>query len=99
MASEEPYVYVLKNEVEFGQQTITQLTFQPMRARHLRGYSPGSLSFDQIFDLTSKLTGVSKHIIDEMGISDTLEVTNIIGRFFGIGLKDGNEDIVTLPTT
>lgn len=84
-------LYKLKEPIEFGSETITELEFKkPVIGdiKHMRLESP---TLADILGLASKLSATSQNIIDKLGIEDGLEVANIMGNFLTPSQKIGKK--------
>ncbi len=89
--------YKLSDPVKFGSELISELVFQPMKARHLRAIKSNDLDMGILLDLASKLTGQPTVVIDELSVFDALEVQKIIAGFFNPGRKTGEKDSAVSP--
>jgi len=75
-----PVTITLSEPVEFGQKTITELTLQEPKAKHLRKINlPPTM--DDLLNIASKLAGEAPAVIDELAARDALRVAEVIGGF------------------
>lgn len=82
-----PIVIDLDVPVTHGDEQISRLCItRAMRAGDLRGVSVNAMTFDDIFLVASRLTGVPVSVITQMSMSDTVRLQEVIGDFFGSGL-------------
>lgn len=88
--------YTLKEPVQYGSETITELNFQKPRGKHLRGLTiktagDGGVIFSlgDMMDLAGRLATVAPSVISELGADDVMEVMGIVGGFIGAGPETG----------
>jgi hypothetical protein len=78
----------LTTPISHGSEPIHELTFQPLKAKHMRSLSK-DINLNEMLNLASTLTGVPPRTIDELSSEDTLRVIEVINGFFpnsqGIG--------------
>ena len=71
--------------IEFGEQTITRLTFRPLTAKEMRR-GKGKLSTIQdqstILEYAGFLSGQPTQVIDKLSAPDALEVIEVVAGFF-----------------
>jgi hypothetical protein len=71
----------LTNPISFGSETISELNFQDLKAKHMRNL-PKEVGINDILNLASTLSGVPPKFIDELSSSDTIRVVELINGFF-----------------
>lgn len=76
----------LKTPIEFGDERIEELTFKPLKARHLRSVSAKPTMSD-LLTLLEKSTGLSLSQVNELDSRDTMSALDIVSGF----LTDGRE--------
>ena len=76
-------VYQLKTPIQFGSDTITELRFKELRAKHLRGMPMNNPTFGHALDVAAQLCGQPPAVLDEMSPEDFQEVARIVGFFPG----------------
>ncbi len=74
----------------FGTETVTSLSFKPMKAKHLRGLT-AKAGFGEMLDLAGKLCGLTTDEMGELGAQDAMKVIEVVGGFLGNGQKTGEE--------
>ncbi len=67
--------------ISFGSETITELQFQELKAKHMRQL-PKEVGIGDILNLAATLTGVPPKVLDEMTANDTLKVVEVVNDFF-----------------
>jgi hypothetical protein len=67
--------------IEFGSETISEITLKPIRGKHLRNL-PSTPTLNDILKLASKISGVSSAIFDEMCSEDVIRVSEAVGELF-----------------
>lgn len=78
----------LKRPIEFGGQTIDELTFQPFKAKHMRGVTilvrDGGIALapEDILKVAARLAGVLPAALDELGQEDYSEVLQRVTPLF-----------------
>lgn len=75
-------VHKLKYPFQFGDREITELTFERLKGKHLKGISEKPSMVD-LMNLASKSAKEAPAIFDEMDAEDVTDVAEIIGGFFG----------------
>lgn len=73
-------VVELSTPIQHGQQTLTTITLQPMRARHMRAFPLEGAKFGDVLDLVSKISGLPAHTIGDLAIEDLMRVADIVGE-------------------
>jgi len=76
----EPVTYKLKKPIQFGSDTITELTFKPPKFRHLKGLPAGD-EMGALLLLAMRLSGQPEQVIGEMDLEDISGVAEIVGNF------------------
>jgi len=76
-----PVTVKLVEPIEFGTETISQITLQPIRGKHLR-ILPTQPTLNDILKLASKISGVSSAVFDEMCSEDVVRVSEAVGELF-----------------
>lgn len=84
----QPVVYKLVEPITFGSEVYTELTIQPLKAKHLRK-SSSKFDMADLISIAGDLTGLTKEEIGEMSAEDTLAVVEIVGGFLGRGPGTG----------
>ena len=87
----ETKVVKLKEPIEFGSQTITELAFRRPKAKDFRQF-PGTPNMGDILDLAGRLCGQPKAVIDELDVVDMTEVARVVEGFIPAGRGTGTED-------
>lgn len=77
---ESGFALVLSKPVQFGSETITQLTFREPVGRDFRDLNP-SKPMGMVLDLAAVLSGVSPKVIDSLCAADTMAVFEKVGGF------------------
>lgn len=75
-------IFKLSQPVQFGQETITEITLQPIKAKHIRSLSD-KFSMGDMLDLAVKVSGQPSFVIDELCASDAMELLKILGNELG----------------
>lgn len=81
----------LAHPIQLGSESITELKFQRLKAKHLRGLPPfvttdegkTEFGFDFLLILASRLCAEHSAVIDELEGEDIFEVVGVVGDFFG----------------
>lgn len=76
----EPVTYKLKKPIIFGEETITELQFKPLKFKHLKGVNLED-KIASTLTLASRLSGHPEPVIGEMDIEDVPEVASLISGF------------------
>lgn len=71
----------LSTPISFGSETISELIFQPLKAKHLRKM-PNDVNADYLLTLAGTLTGVVPLVIDELCAEDAFRVIEVTSGFF-----------------
>lgn len=79
----------LHEPIQFGEQTITELTIRKPKAKDFRAL-PLDMKMGDILDLVGRLTGQPKAVIDELGIEDLQEVSSLVEGFVPGGRATGH---------
>ena len=83
-----PVEYTLVEPIVFGSERIEKLTFQPMKAKHLRKAGK-DFGLSDLIDIAGNLAGISPAEMGEVSAEDTLAIVDIISGFLGRGQKSG----------
>jgi hypothetical protein len=78
----------LKEPIEFGSETVRELTLRKPKAKDLRRF-PMAPTMGDILDLVCVLTGRQKVIIDELGVEDLAAIAEVVGGFIPGGPGTG----------
>lgn len=90
----ERVVVKLLHPIAFGNQTIEELAFRPMKAKDLRRLqSPAERSLAMMLELAGFLCGQPTQVIDELTGVDLRAVLKVVNDFFGASLGIGTEDL------
>lgn len=81
--------YVLKEPIQIGSETITQLEFRPLRAKDLRGLPLRMDRWEHTLEIAGKLCGRADDVIDRLGAADIAGVSDIINGFLDPGPPNG----------
>lgn len=88
----DPVVIDLANPIEFGSKMITELTIQPLKAKHLRRLKASEdRSLAMMIELAGYLAGQPTQVIDELEGEDLHRVIGVVADFFGGGPQTGGE--------
>ena len=74
-------VLKLHQSIAHGSETVTELVFQTLKAKHIRNI-PKDIGMNDILNLASTLTGLPPKVIDELSSEDTIRVVEVINGFF-----------------
>jgi len=81
-----PIKITLEKPVKHGESEISELVInREMVAGDLRGIRVENMTFDDMYLVASRLTGVPLSVILQMRMGDTLKLTDAIGVFFDNG--------------
>lgn len=80
----------LKEPIEFGSETITELVIRKPKAKDFRRM-PAELKMGDMLDLLGTLCGQPKAVIDELCVEDMNAANEIVAGFMGRGPETGNE--------
>lgn len=81
-----PIKIQLEKPVKHGDTEITELVInREMVAGDLRGIKVENMMFDDMFLVSSRLTGVPVSVILQMRMQDTRKLTDAVGIFFDNG--------------
>lgn len=86
----EPKVIKLKEPIQFGSETITELRLRKPKAKDFRPMGE-KRTLGEILDLAGRLCGQPKAVIDELSVEDMWEVSKTIEGFMPAGLEAGSE--------
>lgn len=78
----------LKHPIEFGDRTVTELTFERLKGKHLRKLS-AKPTMNDLLELASKSAKEPPALFDEMDGVDVMAVAEVIGDFLGGSLPTG----------
>ncbi len=74
-----PATIKLIEPVEWGEETIKEITLKPIRGKHLRRL-PSSPTLNDILTIASKVSGVSSAVFDEMCSEDVTRIAEAVGE-------------------
>ncbi len=80
--------YKLIHPIQFGSETITELDFKPLRAKHLKRLTGKSETADTIA-LGQLSSGLTVEQYDEIMIEDLQAIKKIIAGFLGVSQETG----------
>lgn len=97
MSPKNPVVYVktitLENPIKWGEdEVIKEVNLRKPKSKDLRGLK-SDLGFTELLDLTVKVSDQPRGVIDELEGADIMNVLEVVGDFFGVGLKAGKEKL------
>lgn len=69
----------LLEPIEWGDETIKEVTLKPPRGKHLRGLTTPP-QMNDLLKLASKLSAVSSSVFDEMCSEDVLAIVTAVGE-------------------
>ena len=81
----------LSEPVQFGSETISELSFRKPIAKDFRNLPVGEITQGHLMDLASRLCGQPPSIIDSLCINDLAEVMLALGKYMGSGPKTGEK--------
>jgi hypothetical protein len=81
----------LRSPLNPGPKAIDSLTFQRMRAKHMRGQvlQAGRIEWDLLMTIASRLTGIAPSILGELEGEDMQDVLGVTNRFLASFLPTG----------
>lgn len=81
----------LREPLSVGSKRIEELTFQKMRAKHMRGQTltPGKIEWDLLIVVASRLTGEAPPVLGELAGADLADVLEVTNRFLSSFLPTG----------
>src|SRR4051812_33370559 len=75
-------VLTLKEPIQIGSQTVSEIRFRPIRGKHLKGLKLVNIeTIDPILTLASRLSGETDLLFDSMGVEDLAAVQEIVTGF------------------
>lgn len=80
----------LKEPVQFGSDTISELILKKPKAKHFRNL-PSQPDVGDILDLASKLCDQPPSLIDELGVEDMAALLEVVHDFFPSSLGTGSK--------
>jgi hypothetical protein len=83
-------VVKLRNPIQVGSQTITELEFRPLCAKDLRKL-PADSGLDMALALAARLSGHNDVVIDKLTGDDLTEVVGLVADFMPGGRTTGDE--------
>lgn len=78
----------LREPIQFGSETITELTLRKPKAKDFRNM-PAEPNVGDLLNLAGRLSGQPPSVIDELGVDDMLEVLGIVEVFIAGGRATG----------
>lgn len=82
----------LKHPIQFGSETVSELTFRRPKAGDMRGIkinAAGDMSFDDMLTVAQRVTGRPPAVINEIDLEDLKPVFDVIGGFIKAGHQTG----------
>lgn len=73
----------LREPIQFGSETISAMTLQKPKAKHLRGMNLTDMKMDDFLNLIGKLSGLTDSQVGEMALDDLYEVIEVVTPFLG----------------
>lgn len=88
-----PKIHRLANTIQVGSETIAELTFSPIKGKHLRGivFSSKGMLFDDLLTVAGRLCKQPPSVMDEIEGEDLEEVLEIVSGFISSGRKTGKK--------
>ncbi|MDR1776679.1 MAG: phage tail assembly protein [Desulfovibrio sp.] len=81
-----PITIALQSPLTHGAEEIRELVIlREMCAGDLRGVSVGSLTHDDILEVTSRLVGVPTPVLRQLKMPDYMALADVVGGFFDSG--------------
>lgn len=80
----------LKDPIIFGDETVKELQFQKLRAKHMKNLK-SNMDMGDILKLISKLTNTEQAKLDELSAEDFMECSKVVSDFLGTSLQTGNQ--------
>lgn len=80
----------LKDPIQFGSETISELVLQKPKAKHFRAL-PTQPDTGDILNLAGKLCGQPPSVIDELSIEDMAAVMEAVSDFLPSSLATGSK--------
>lgn len=74
-----PITVKLSEPITWGEETIRDVTLQPIKGKHLRKL-PSSPSLDDILKVASKVSGQPSAVFDEMSAEDIGKIADAVGE-------------------
>lgn len=78
----------LKHPFEFGERTVTEITLDRLKGKHIRKMG-GRPTVDDLLGLASKSAKEPPALFDEMDAEDVMTVTEVVGDFLGASQPTG----------
>ena len=83
-------VIKLQEPIQFGSETIAELTMQKPKAKHFRKLPPQPNTGD-ILDMAGALCGQPAPVMNELGVEDMISVLEAVESFLPASLKTGKQ--------
>lgn len=83
-------VLKLKEPIKIGSEEKSELVFEKPKAKHLRKL-PTKPDTGDILDLAGKLCGEPPSTIDELGMTDTMAMLDLVSSFLDSSQKTGKK--------
>lgn len=83
------HVYKLKEPLEWGSETITELEFRKPTIGDIKSMKLDSILLEDILKLASKLSTQSQNVIDRLSIADGMGVAELLGNFLNPSRETG----------
>ncbi len=77
-----PLPYKLRTPVQFGSETISEITIGRVTGKHMRKLSgdPSALTMGTLMDIASLVIGQPPAVLDDMDPTDVQEICAIVGE-------------------
>ncbi len=76
--------YKLKKSLQFGDETITELSFRDPVAGDIYHFSD-KVTMKDLLELASNLSGYPPSILKNLKLSDAMKIAEMMGKFMGDG--------------
>ena len=81
----EPVTIKLSEPIIANGETITEITLQQPRAKHMRSLPVGALTMGSLLNIASEVSGVPPSSMDMLSGADAMSVVEEVGDFLGGG--------------
>ena len=82
---------VLKEPIQLGSETITELNFQKAKAKHFKKMKLAELDIEGLLNIASSLTGQTTVCMDNLSPEDMLEVVAYVGKLLPSSPQTGEK--------
>lgn len=89
--SEVIHTIKLREPVQNGSETVSELKFRKPKAKDFRGVKIHDTSMGDFLDVASKCCAQPIHIMDSLSVPDMMEVNAYMGEFFAAGRETGKK--------